>query len=700
MTKRFLSWLYAQGGRRAGLLLTAVIAGALPMFDPAAEMMLRNAQFDRLQKAFPRERAGDPVVVVDIDERSLAELGQWPWPRSMMARLIDRIEAQKPVAIGIDIVFSAADRYSPRQLLAAGVLPPGMASPDMPDFDQQLAEAIARKPVTLGVGALDARTDAPPSAGIRSAVLQTGGDAVDFVPAYATALRSIPVIDRAARGHGAINEARERDGIVRRMPALLAIDGELLPGFAIEILRLVQNEPLLRVDLDRVGVRAVRVGDLRIGTDPDGAWWLHFSDPELRPRWSAADLLRGELSPSLMTGRVVLLGVSAAALGDRIVTPLGMMAGVEAHAEALENVLDLRLLTRPRAAPWLEAALFSALAVLLVLAVPSLRPARSLLLFAAGAVFAAASATLAFVHGSWLIDVANPMLGVSGVFAFMLLLSLSAAQTQRQSLRSALQTTRDENARFEGELDAARRIQAGMLPRAAQLVGGDPRLALAAWMQPARTVGGDLYDFFRIDDARLFFLVGDVAGKGLPAALFMALSKALIRSAALRGSADPGTCLSDAAAVMARENPEAMFVSIVAGLLDLDSGELAWSVAGHETPYRLADGAPIPLESAGGPALCVVEDFRYPTERLRLKTGDALCLFTDGLTDARNPRGELYGAARLRTRLQGATGEGEALLDHLRQDVLRFAQGQELADDLTILILSWRGPVAVAGVLA
>lgn len=687
------AWLFASRGRRAGLLLTFLIVLVHLLFGLPAEQGLRNTLFDSLQRAFPRERTADPVVVVDIDDRSLQEIGHWPWPRSLMAELIDRIEVQKPVAIGIDILFSAPDRYSPRALIAAGVLPEGLHTPELPDFDEQLARAIARKPVTLAVGGMDAETGAPPAAGYRTAILQSGGDASGFVPSYATALRSIAVIDQAGSGHGAINEVHERDGIVRRMPGLVAIAGDLLPGFAVEILRVVQGEPMLRVDVNRKGVRRIGVGDLRLATEADGSWWLHYSDPALRPRWSAAALMRGELGASLMTGRVVLLGSSATALGDSITTPLGMMAGVDAHAEAIENVLDLRLLSRPRGAPYVEAAVLVLIALVLVLAVPALRPAQSFVLFVGGAVLAFAFAVLAFLYQSWLIDVANPLFGASLVFAFMLLLSLGSAQAQRQQLRSALQITREEKARLEGEFDAARRIQAGMLPRAMDVVGDDPRVAVAAHMQAARMVGGDLYDFFRIDTARLFFLVGDVSGKGLPASLFMAQSKALIKSAALRNPSDPGRCLSDAAAVMARENPEAMFVSVVAGVLNLDSGELAWGLAGHETPYLIAaSGGVKHLHSVGGPALCMVEGFEYPTEHLHLQPGDSLCLFTDGVTEAQNRRGEFYGGKRLARLLNGAAGGG-ALLETLREDVLRFVHGQELADDFTILVVTWRGPV-------
>jgi serine phosphatase RsbU (regulator of sigma subunit) len=219
---------------------------------------------------------------------------------------------------------------------------------------------------------------------------------------------------------------------------------------------------------------------------------------------------------------------------------------------------------------------------------------------------------------------------------------------------------------------------------------------------PAREVGGDLYDFFLLDDRRLFFMVGDVAGKGLSASIFMAVSKALYKSAMLRAPrADIGDIMTTANAEVSRDNREMLFVTAFAAILDLHSGELSYCNAGHDNPFRLH---PPPaglsrIEDGDGPPLCAVSDFDYRGARCQLAPGEMLCLMTDGVTEAQTPAGQLYGNERLQRLLQDLQHRGvdaRTLVEAVQADVAAFAAGGEPADDLTILALRWNGPTGRA----
>ena len=215
---------------------------------------------------------------------------------------------------------------------------------------------------------------------------------------------------------------------------------------------------------------------------------------------------------------------------------------------------------------------------------------------------------------------------------------------------------------------------------------------------PAREVGGDLYDFFRLDDRRLFLLIGDVAGKGLSASIFMAVSKALYKGAMLRSpDADIGQIMSAANAEVSRDNAQALFVTAFAAILDLDSGELHYCNAGHDNPYRLPAGQAgvLRIEDGDGPPLCALETYDYRSGRCQLQPDEVLCLMTDGVLEAQNGAGELYGSARVERLLtQPAVRDGsvQALVAALEADVKTFEAGTEAADDLTLLVLRWRGP--------
>jgi serine phosphatase RsbU (regulator of sigma subunit) len=347
----------------------------------------------------------------------------------------------------------------------------------------------------------------------------------------------------------------------------------------------------------------------------------------------------------------------------------------------------------------LEATVFAALAALLAWSTPSWAPRHALALALGCVLLAFAGGFAAFVSRRLLLDAATPALGLAVVFGALLVSTLAEAMRHRRALEFSLQRQREQHARLAGELDAARRIQTATLPRA-EVLGADRRLDLAATMLPAREVGGDLYDFFRLDDRRLFLLVGDVAGKGLSASIFMAVSKALCKSTALRMEAlDPGALMVAANAEVSRDNPELLFVTAFAAVLDLETGWLAYCNAGHENPFRVGVGehSVTRLADGDGPPLCAVEDFVYRGARLRLAPGELLCVVTDGVTEAPNPAAELYGGARVAAFLrQRCASPAQALVDALVRDLTRFSAGTAQSDDITVLALRWHGPAGGA----
>lgn len=239
--------------------------------------------------------------------------------------------------------------------------------------------------------------------------------------------------------------------------------------------------------------------------------------------------------------------------------------------------------------------------------------------------------------------------------------------------------------RFQSELGIAHDIQMGLLPLPLAPAVLE-RVDLYAAMLPAKEVGGDLYDYFMLPDGRLCLTIGDVSGKGVPAALFMAVTRTLIRASA-EDETDPALIMQRVNNRLAENNPNLMFVTLLLGVLDLATGELAWANGGHPPPAVVsADGAVRLLQGRSGPACGVQENLIYQRLNERLAPGDMFVGYTDGITEANNPGGALYGNDRLLTRLAGqrasATAQAQALLD----DVRRFADGAEQFDDITLIL--------------
>jgi sigma-B regulation protein RsbU (phosphoserine phosphatase) len=238
--------------------------------------------------------------------------------------------------------------------------------------------------------------------------------------------------------------------------------------------------------------------------------------------------------------------------------------------------------------------------------------------------------------------------------------------------------------RLEGELKAARRIQADMLPAPAA-GGGSAGYELSAILVPARAVGGDLYDHFE-DGRRVFFLVGDVSGKGIAAALFMARAKTLFDAVASR-EPDPGAVLATLNRGLCQQNDAGMYVTAVCGVLDIDTRTVTFATAGHEPPVLVrANGQTASLETEGGRVLGLIEVGDYPVSRRTLDAGDALVMYTDGVPEAAEPAGDFYGTERLlAVTSQSATGTAKTISDVVLRDVKAFAADAPQSDDITIL---------------
>ncbi len=243
---------------------------------------------------------------------------------------------------------------------------------------------------------------------------------------------------------------------------------------------------------------------------------------------------------------------------------------------------------------------------------------------------------------------------------------------------------------LEQDLEMAKVVQAALVREGNVNIG---RFAAYARMTPAQQVGGDFVDVLEPSGGKLFFTVCDVSGKGVAAALFMAASQGAINAAATQSqNADVGAIATEANRRLCGENPMGLFVTGVLGIVDLDRCVMSYVCAGHEPAFLVAaDDARRPLPMTGGVAMGVLDDFEYESREEELRPGDALFLYTDGLTDAVNLSGELFGKERLETTLDGASSRSpEEIVDHVWSEILGYSAGAPAADDMTCLVLRRR----------
>jgi adenylate cyclase len=251
-------------------------------------------------------------------------------------------------------------------------------------------------------------------------------------------------------------------------------------------------------------------------------------------------------------------------------------------------------------------------------------------------------------------------------------------------------------ARIAGEIESVKRMQSAAVPSAEEVFRGERRFELFAIFEPAREVGGDLCDFYRLDDDHVLIVVADVAGKGLSAGFFAHASKVLIKSVAMRGRLRLDELVQEVDRDISRDNPESLFVTAFFGLLDAKSGQLTYCGAGCQYPILVSGDAErviADIAEAEGPPLCAIENFKYTTASMHLKPGDTLCVFTDGVTEAMDQSGNLYGRDALKESVRSVALDGpiRASCEALISQVKAFMSGAEPADDTTLLLLRWNG---------
>ncbi|MCH9780565.1 MAG: adenylate/guanylate cyclase domain-containing protein, partial [Alphaproteobacteria bacterium] len=424
--------------------LTVVLAIAIVRFiDPNLTQSLRYRLFDYYvaTDALTRENVPSPVAIIDIDEKSLDALGQWPWPRTVLAQLLLQLKEYGAVAIAMDVIYAEYDRTSPRLVASTNpLIPPDIQAKlaALPDNEQVMAYAMSQFPTVLGMVSRDKPANATPlpESSVRLAL---GGDAAPLIKRnrFEWLRSNIPEIEEQAAGRGVFSFVPDADGIIRRAPLILQVDGDkVYPSLAVELLRVLAQAPQIATVADQNGIRGVSIANPELGvkldipTNDEGLFWIRFGQADTvntegntnRYYISAIDVLNQTVPAEKLAGKVLLLGSSASGLKDLRNTPVHpALPGVEVHANIVDNVLNGIFISAPEWFGLIEAIIiivFGFGMVFLTRLIPFWASAPLVVMF--GGLFFFISWTL-FTEQEQLIDATLPSITV--VAAFILVLS-------------------------------------------------------------------------------------------------------------------------------------------------------------------------------------------------------------------------------------------------------------------------------------
>ncbi|MBV9863542.1 MAG: adenylate/guanylate cyclase domain-containing protein [Alphaproteobacteria bacterium] len=436
-------------------LLVLLVATAARLAVPTVQDRLSLICFDLYQRAAPRDPGDLPIRVIDIDDNSIKRVGQWPWPRSTVATLIDKLRDAGAAVVGLDIMFSEQDRTSPALLLP--LLTQGGVAPDeaarllatMPDPDARLGQAIAEMPVVAGFALSDYGGSGTliDKAGFAFAGA-AGQDPLRFVTSYKYAISDLSALQEAAAGNGFLNQYLDYDHVVRRVPLVLRLGAKPTPSLAGETLRLAQGAHgyvgraaganTEKSFGENTGLTAIKIGAVSVPTDEGGRVWVHYA-PVRRDRFiAAADILEGKFDPARIADNIVLVGSSATGLNDLQATPIASdVPGVEIHAQLIEQILQGTYLSRPDWAVGAETLFALFAGILLILVLPRIGALPSALLGAIAVVTAVGTSWLSFRDAGLLIDPVYPIVVVTAVYLLATLLGYLRTEMRQRAIRSA-----------------------------------------------------------------------------------------------------------------------------------------------------------------------------------------------------------------------------------------------------------------------
>jgi adenylate cyclase len=451
-----MGWLFGRNNVRAPwivALLVLVNALLLRALDPVGLTRLRDVAFDSFQRIKPRTyNPATPVHIVDIDEAALAEFGQWPWPRTIVARLVDKLTEKGAAVIAFDVVFAEPDRSSITRMvkdLVAYTDPETVQklAAAIQDNDKVLADAIAHSRVVLGFGFDPHGGSQPPKRMFGTAF--AGDDPAQFLPVQQGTVKPLALLEAAAKGNGSVNTDVE-GSVIRRVPMLFRVAGQegLFPALSIEALRVAQGASTYVIKSSgassemsfgaKTGIVAIRTGDIEARTDSRGRLALYDSGHRDERFISARAVLKDELAPDKLDGQIIFIGTSAIGLKDLRSTPVDdSTPGVEVHAQLAEQMIEQEFLARPDFADGAEFLYLAAIGALFVFLLPRLSAGKMTIVAVIFIGIGLAVPWIAFSQYELLFDPIYPPVTLAVIYISGTALAFMRTERERAAIRGA-----------------------------------------------------------------------------------------------------------------------------------------------------------------------------------------------------------------------------------------------------------------------
>jgi|TARA_B100001093_G_scaffold165404_1_gene157821 CHASE2 domain-containing sensor protein len=605
--------------------------------NPEFVKSISSISFDSYQKIFKYNDKQDDIVIVDIDEPSLAKFGQFPWGRNVFSKILENINKENPKSIGFDIFFSEKDKQSPEEIIKTYLIEDidiKNALQSIEGHDEKFQKTLKETKSVLAVFGSLVPTKGTFNRKGKARIFAKGGNVKNYVYNYKYSLGSIPILEKNSKGLGSINYITQSDAVVRSLPLIMVFNDKLFPSFGLEMIRVGEKKRSIITNLNDKGIKNISIKPFVFNTDKNSLIWVKYNRSINNNYISAEKVFDNNFDDNLFKDKYVLIGASAKGLFDTVKIPTGeTIPGVQVHANVIDNLLKNNFLKRNDKIFIFELIISILISIIAFVISQRIKPKYSLSIIFLGLIFIFVIGLIIYKFRSELIDVSYPMIMISITFLTGLYFRFL------QENKIALQNLQKE-AKLLKERELAGGVQKSLFPDISAFEN-----FVYAKNIPARDVSGDYFDVMKVGPEEYYFTLADVSGKGVKAGMYMAKASSIFRT--LSNLKFP---LERVVFGVNNEIIEAkfkgMFVTAVFGKFNPISGDLTYINAGHESIMLFDKSKKIEFIESDLPPIGIMKYFaesmvKSKTINIKDKT---FVVYTDGVTEGYLPNGEEFGA--------------------------------------------------------
>ena len=633
---------------------------------------IENISYDFFQSIFTVDTDFNNVVIVDIDEKSIGEIGQFPWRRDIFAKLINKLNTLDASIISFDIFFSEEDKQNPKKILEEF----DIESNNVLDSDQSLYNEIQTSKIVLPVlgdiSAFNKNNNSKPKANI----VTKGTNGFNYLYSFKNKITSLEKFNDAAQGIGNISYLDSQDGVLRSLPILLKIEDKVWPALSFETLRVLHENKTILVKSNENGISEIKTRKYKINTDANAVVFINYKNFDKKNYISAADILNDRINKNSIQNKIILIGSSAQGLFDFVKIPNGkVIPGVETHAHVIENIVNNDFIIKNFNTKIIENILLL-ISLIIVLIIPNKIQPKYSIVFYSGLLIILISTSTIFYQFNYFVDILYTIISSSILF----LTSLYFRYIRENEI--ALDNEKKQII-LKKEREIAGEVQKKLFPKDYK----NPKI-LYARNVPARDVSGDYYDYMQINDNEVYFTLADVSGKGIKAGILMANAAAVFRSL-VKLEKPISTIAKYINNQVADSSYQGMFITAVIGKFNISNKEIEYINLGHEPIMLFNKDYKFEYLKSTLPPLGIMkmdDDNFFQTHKVNIKDKNVM-IYTDGVTEGYLENGAELQASGVEDLLkENKFYAPNEIINHLSK--ILTASKKPLRDDVTCMVIS------------